>query len=279
MKNTHATLFAIAFLATIPNLSFSVDEVEPNDSEATANYVEGSFTITGDLDEGTTNFDYFLIDDVSDYPFLLEAEARITSGPSAGSEAFVFEFIGEGQGWSENSSPTGTGSRSLSTSPPAFNQPFALLGPLYLRIRFASAAPMGTYEITYRLIPADKSHPLIRFFDYDKLRGNRFRIDINIDAGGRNFMGTALVRATANRTVRRSAPIADTTDPNATFPSRTFNTDGIKIDYTFRLKRPVTRLLIRAENRAGLASIRTKRYVLPRSKRKRSRNPRLNILP
>lgn len=266
----------------LPGLSvaFAIDEVEPNDAFSTANDATRSFTIRGEIEPGV-NFrqDYFKIDPFIASQFKLHAEARILTGPSAGTENFDFllEKVTPPPYSSFPHIPfsvgSGSGTRVINRA-----SEYPYFSTLFLVISFPPQITSGTYEIRYTLAPDFSANdaPILKTA-VRRARGSD-RVQVKIDTNTR--WNAVMHRLTAHASGHPKATIK--TDyfrvKYINTPRRganLFSSSSYEMEYQLRLRRPVTRMVIIAEDSGGLKS----KETLVFRKINRSREPASSRFP
>lgn len=242
----------------LPGLSFAfaIDEVEPNDDLSTANDATRATTIRGEIEPGASfRRDYFKIHPLITSQFKLHAEARILTGPFAGTESFDFSLETVTP---PPSSPfphvpfsvgSGSGSRVIRRES---EHPY--FATLFLGIGFPAQITSGTYEIRYTLArdftPEDT--PLLNT-EVRRARGSD-RVLVKIDTNTQ--WNVVMHRLTARASGHPRATIVSdyfrieyiNTPRGPNSPHST----SFEMAYQLKLRRPVTRLVIIAEDSGGL---------------------------
>lgn len=268
----------ILFLTGL-SFAFALDEVEPNDDLNTATDATGTTIIRGEIESGAnTRYDYFRIHKMLTFQFNLHAEARILTGPFAGSENFTFELqVANRPPYGSNplipfSVASGNGSRVIHR-----DSEFGPYGTLLLAVGFPPEITSGTYEIRYTLVP-DSTREVAPSISTEvrRARGSD-RVLVKIDTN--TLWNSPMHRVTARAGGHPKAIIVSnyfgTKYINTKRGPDYYNASGYDLDYRLRLERRVTRLVITAEDSGGLQSTET----LVFRKNVVSRYPRSSSLP
>lgn len=238
--------------------ALALDEVEPNDDIGSANDASRTSVIRGVIEPGAnTRYDYFRISPFFTYQYNLHAEVRILTGPHAGSENFGF-FLQAVSPPPYSSSPlypnsfgSGNGSRVIRLEPGL--PPYA---SLHLRAEFPPHISDGTYEIRYALV-RDASRTDVPSLKTETRRApGSDQVIVKINA--RTRWGSIMHRLTARATGHKKATVVSnyfgTKYINLPQGPDYLSSNAFEMLYQIDLQRPVTRLVIFAEDSGGLKS-------------------------
>jgi len=235
-----------------------LDEVEPNDNVTTANDASRTGVIRGVIEPGAnTRYDYFRISNLVTYQYNLHAEVKILTGPQAGDDNFDFSLEAvtpppySASPLIPNSIASGNGSRVIRR-----DSEYGSYSNLFLKVGFPAQFASGIYEIRYTLVPdaTSKDAPILKV-DVRQSPGSD-RVIVTIDTGTRwnSVMHRLTARADDHLKATIVSNLLETKYINTRRGPNFLNTTSFDMEYRMKLQRPVTRLVIIAEDSGGLQS-------------------------
>lgn len=243
------------------SFAYALDEVEPNDTLETANDATRVTIIRGEIEPGAgTRHDHFKIHQMITWQFNLHAEARILTGPFAGAENFEFRLDSVALPpyttlpAYPNSAPSGNGSLVIHR-----DSEYPYYGSLVLGIGFPTQITSGTYEIRFTLTPdaTRKDAPSISTAVFRALGSDRVLVKIDTDTLWNSPMHRVVAHADDHPKATIVSNYFGTKYINTPRGPDHYNASGYDLDYRLKLQRPVTRLVITAEDSGGLKSSKT----------------------
>lgn len=247
------SLWGVTVLILVTCRIYAVEEVESNETYQTATFAKGSTKLTGTLEMGRDDHDFFLLDPFLAVNSLLRLEARIISGPNAGKEGFgLTVYQDAAQNVSYGASSTGQGYLLYA---PQYGE---FVGtPLYVEIHGTVG---GDYEIDVNLTSIDRERPKIQFKGR-RIGSNGRKSFIDIETSdGSSLLKKVVVRAPGNRPgkIRMKGNRVRIRNLTGRLPREPLSV--YRARYEFDRSRPNMRVRVLAMDADGKKSVRSVRF-------------------